>query len=196
MIGTALLGNAFTRTPFPGVAAFYRALRDGSGGAANPIFYLSSSPWSFHGMLAHFLAHRDVPTGPLLLRDWGLDQGGLSPSGHREHKLEGIREILDLYPTLGFVLIGDSGQEDPEVVRDAVRAHPGRVIAAYIRDVHPAPARRVAVQAIAEEVAAAGSALILCTDTMAAARDAVERGLMPSAALRSVAADGGERPAA
>src|SRR5207342_302238 len=43
-VRTVMLGNARTRLPFPGVAGFYQALRDGaSGDEKNPIFYVSSS---------------------------------------------------------------------------------------------------------------------------------------------------------
>ena len=53
-----LLENARTRLPFPGVAAFYRALRRGAaGGAGNPIFYVSSSPWNLYDV------DRRVPGG-------------------------------------------------------------------------------------------------------------------------------------
>ena len=42
-----LLENARTRLPFPGVAAFYRALVQGRTGTANnAVFYVSSSPWN------------------------------------------------------------------------------------------------------------------------------------------------------
>src|SRR4051812_13480201 len=53
---TVMLGNARTRPPFPGVAAFYRALEQGGDGARlNPIFYVSSSPWNIHDIIADFM---------------------------------------------------------------------------------------------------------------------------------------------
>src|SRR5262249_11974709 len=46
-VRTIMLGNARTRLPFAGVAAFYRALElGGDGQRCNPIFYVSSSPWN------------------------------------------------------------------------------------------------------------------------------------------------------
>jgi len=52
---TVLLGNARTRLPFPGVAAFYRALHGGASGAEqNPVFYVSSSPWNLYDLLVDF----------------------------------------------------------------------------------------------------------------------------------------------
>ena len=37
------------------------------------------------------------------------------------------------------MLIGDSGEKDPEVYADIVRAHPGRILAVYIREVRLDP---------------------------------------------------------
>ena len=128
-----LLENALTRLPFPGVAAFYRALERGATGAeANPIFYVSSSPWNLYDVIDGFLEAQRIPAGPLLLRDWDL--GRLSER-HARHKGVVIREIFDTYPELPFLLVGDSGQEDPEIYAELVRERPGRVKAVYIRNV-------------------------------------------------------------
>ena len=70
---TAILNNAQTRSPFPGVPAFYRALQAGPGGDGyNPVFYVSSSPWNFYDLLTEFMAIHAMPAGPLFLRDYGL----------------------------------------------------------------------------------------------------------------------------
>ncbi|HKW50053.1 MAG TPA: phosphatase domain-containing protein, partial [Gemmatimonadaceae bacterium] len=108
-----LLENARTRLPFPGVAAFYRALAQGASDAgANPIFYVSSSPWNLHDVITDFLDAQKIPIGPMLLRDWDMRPDMLRT---REYKLGQIREILSTYPRLPFILVGDSGQEDPEI---------------------------------------------------------------------------------
>src|SRR5690348_15605720 len=53
---TVMLGNARTRLPFPGVAAFYQALRKGLGGdEKNPTFYVSSSPWNIYDVITEFM---------------------------------------------------------------------------------------------------------------------------------------------
>jgi hypothetical protein len=46
-----------------------------------------------------------------------------------------IEEIMAIYRDLPFVLIGDSGQHDPVVYREAVERHGERILAVYIRDV-------------------------------------------------------------
>ncbi|HLM68056.1 MAG TPA: phosphatase domain-containing protein, partial [Longimicrobium sp.] len=101
MARTTFLSNARTRVPFPGVAAFYRALQKGAGESPfNPVFYVSSSPWNLHDILSEFLTIRQIPIGPLLLRDWGVSAQEAMPTGHAGHKLAAIRRILDLFPGL------------------------------------------------------------------------------------------------
>jgi phosphatidate phosphatase APP1 len=129
MLRQTLTGSALTRTPFPGAAELYRDLAAGR----NPVFYVSSSPWNLHSFLLAFLRHRDFPLGPLLLRDLLGSRTG------RDRKQERITEVLELHPELSFVLIGDSGEQDPQVYADVVRGHPGRVIAVYIREVRLDP---------------------------------------------------------
>jgi phosphatidate phosphatase APP1 len=179
-----LLENARTRLPFPGVAAFYRALRGGTRQhGRNPIFYVSSSPWNLYDVIADFLAAHEIPVGPLLLRDWDL---GFSLRRHHDHKGAHIREILATYPALPFILIGDSGQHDPEIYARVVRDHPGRILAVYIRNVTPEPARVASIRALAGEVRAAGSTLVLADDTLVAARHAAAHGWIAEDVLPAV----------
>ncbi|MCI0670598.1 MAG: DUF2183 domain-containing protein [Myxococcaceae bacterium] len=171
------LADARTRLPFEGVSAFYQSLHAGkSGGAGNPIFYVSSSPWNLYEHLDEFLRLNRIPAGPLLLRDWGLSRHGLAPGGGHGHKLEKIREVLTTLPELPFLLIGDSGQEDPELYTTMVREHPGRILAVYIRSVHTGPLRTHELHRLTEEVRDAGSQMHLVTDTVSAARHAAAQG--------------------
>ena len=183
---TVLLNNAMTRVPFHGVAAFYRALQaGGSGTDSNPLFYVSSSPWNLYDLVVTFLELQRVPAGPLFLRAWGLDADALPGGGHGGHKSEIILGLLATYPDLPFVLIGDSGQEDPEIYRDVVLGHPGRVLAVYIRDVTSVE-RDVEVHAVADQVRAVGVPFELVGDTAAAARHAAQHGLLTPSALEEV----------
>lgn len=129
MVRQTITGSALTRSPFPGAAELYRDL----SGGVNPVFYVSSSPWNLHAFLEAFLRHRDFPMGPLLLRDL------LGTAAGREQKTRRIGEILELHPDLPFVLIGDSGERDPEIYAETVRSHPGRILAVYIREVRLDP---------------------------------------------------------
>ena len=184
------LGNARTRLPFPGVAALYRSLVNGPGGSAgNPIFYVSSSPWNLYELLVEFFELQKIPLGPLMLRDWGLDPEQLLPTRHHDHKLAAIRRVMNAYPALPFVLIGDSGQADPEIYAAAVREYPGRIRAAYIRSIDRSDERISAIRTLATEVAKANSVLLLADDTIAIARDAAERGWITAESLVEIGAD-------
>ena len=186
-VRTMLLENARTRLPFPGIAAFYQALRSGAtGDRRNPIFYVSSSPWNLYDVISEFLEAQGIPIGPLLLRDVDLGLDALSSSRHHVHKREMVRSILTTYPGVPAILIGDSGQHDPEIYRDVVSEFPGRIHAVYIRNVTRHPERSAAIQALAEEVLAAGSSLVLADDTLAAARHAAEQGWIAREALAGI----------
>jgi len=196
---TIAFGNARTRLPFPGVAQFYRALRAGpSATARNPLFYVSSSPWNLYDVITQFLEHQGIPAGPVILRDLDIDIDVLSSRKHHAHKGRVIREILDAFPSHPVVLIGDSGQQDPEIYRDIVRDYKGRVRAVYIRNVTFDDDRARAIQTLADEVLAAGSTLLLADDTLAAAKHAAEHGLIAPDSLADIEvekqADEGTRP--
>ncbi len=182
MLRIVLLTNAHSRTPFEHVDSLYRALKAGPDGTArNPIFYVSSSPWNLYDLLEEFFRVHGIPEGPLFLRDWAMSPRQLLGMGHHEHKLERIRALFDLYAELPWVLIGDSGQEDPEIYREVVREYPGRVRAIYIRDV-TTPARDREVHAIADEVRAMGVEMLLVKEKNEAAAHAAEHGLIIRAA--------------
>jgi phosphatidate phosphatase APP1 len=185
-----LLENARTRLPFPGVAAFYRALanvRDSPNGAAvNPVFYVSSNAWNMYDVVSDFLDHQRIPRGPVLLRDWDLSRALLR---NTDHKTRHIHEILETYPALPFILVGDSGQEDPEIYSEVVRAYPGRILAIYIRDVSRHAERSRAIGDLARSVAESGSMLLLAEDTLAAAKHAAEQGWIDPATLGEISAD-------
>ncbi|HEX7151821.1 MAG TPA: phosphatase domain-containing protein [Thermoanaerobaculia bacterium] len=173
MARTVLLQNAASRVPFEGVSELYRALhRD-----ANPIFYVSSSPWNLHDLIADFMQLQGVPHGPLFLQDWGIDDVKLIYEPHTVHKAEEIRRILEFYPDLPFVLIGDSGQHDPEIYLDVIRSFPTRIRAAFIRDV-TTDIRDRAVAALIDEAKSAGVEMVYVATSAEAMTHARRMGLV------------------
>jgi phosphatidate phosphatase APP1 len=189
MARTVFLGNARTRLPFPGVAAFYRALQAGTAEIPyNPLFYVSSSPWNLYDLLLEFFILQDIPLAPLFLRDWGISRSELLPTGHKGHKLTIIQQLLDFYPSLPFILIGDSGQEDPEIYHHIIQQNPKRILATYIRNVLTDPERDASIAALAQEAADAGSALILDKDTHIMAQHAAANGWIAAEALPEIEA--------
>lgn len=177
-----------SRTAFPGVAAFYRALHRGrSGEEMNPILYVSRGPWAIYEVLDAFFNLHRIPVGPILfLREWGLTLQRPFPPPSRGHKLDLVRSMLSLYAGLSFILIGDSGQHDPEIYAQVVREHPGRILAVYIRNVSRNPDRIRAVEVLARQVAEDGGSLVLAADTVALASHAAGKGLIRPEDLQEV----------
>jgi len=175
MLVTVAFSNAYSRKPFEGVAAFYRALHAG----CNPFFYVSKSPWNLYVPLAEYLELQALPEGPLFLRNFGLRMP-------RDHKCVAISALLAAYPKLPFILIGDSGESDPEVYRDIVRRHPDRIRVIYIRSVNRRPERVAAIEKLIAEVAKTGCQLVLAPDSEHAAAHAAAEGLMDPSELKLV----------
>lgn len=186
MLLTVALLNEHTRMPFKGVAAFYEALCDGASGAENnPIFYVSSSPWNLYSPLAEFLSIHNIPRGTLFLKDFG-NHTIFSSGDHHHHKTNSIELILNTYPHLPFILIGDSGEQDPEIYGEIVRKYPQRIRAVYIRSIDTKNERVAAIDKLIGEIAVTGCQLVLAPDTVFAAAHAAGEKLIAAAALSSI----------
>ncbi|MDH3299976.1 MAG: DUF2183 domain-containing protein [Acidimicrobiia bacterium] len=133
---TTISGSELTREAVPGAADLYQHLcHPAETGVDRPIFYVSSSPWNLHDFLVAFLEINEFPPGPLLLRDLGLNRHTFSNSAHRDHKIDSINDILERLPEPRVVLIGDSSLQDAHAFAEIIDTHPGRVEAAFLRDV-------------------------------------------------------------
>ncbi|MGB3548333.1 MAG: phosphatase domain-containing protein [Saprospiraceae bacterium] len=139
-----ILKNAARRGAFDGVTDFYQALRLGPDGEGfNPFFYVSNSPWNLYDLLLDFLHLNHLPRGPVLLRDFGLPSEDIA-ANYRTHKADMVKRILDTYPDLPFILVGDSGEHDTDIYLEAARNNPERILNIYIRDVqHERRAQRI-----------------------------------------------------
>jgi phosphatidate phosphatase APP1 len=179
LVYLTLLGNPFTRLPFEGTTELYRGLRQCGNGA--PFFYVSKSMWNLFPLLERFIAHQRLPRGPLLLRRVGL----FTPRPNVPHKAQAIAELLDAYPTLSFLLIGDSGEHDLTLYLEAARAHPGRIPAILIRNVSRAQAQ-AALEAMAEQDVPPGCQVLVFDDTRRAIELCTELGYWQLAPLQSV----------
>lgn len=191
---TTLVGDANRRDAIPGMASLYRGINRGPGAtkaggevAALPsFFYVSTGSWAMYPLLTKFLQGRGFPRGPLFLTDWGPTDRYIVRSG-REHKRNAIGRLLSGYPETRFVLIGDSGQADPEVYLEFAGSHPQQVGAILIIDVGPHLADRAdELVALAVEAQANGVQFHFVRDALHAAQVAHELGLCDAATLDEV----------
>jgi phosphatidate phosphatase APP1 len=180
--------GAHDRVPFPGIAALYRGLHAGpKGDEQNPMIYVSRSPWSIYPMLEEFFQLHHIPIGPVLqLRDWGVSLRHPFPRPARGHKRELVERILAVYPTLPLVLIGDSGQRDPELYVSTARRHPGRVAAIYVRDLQLAHRRSAVLGAMQAEMEGFGVPMVVAASTEEMAVNAARRGWISGSDLEEV----------
>jgi phosphatidate phosphatase APP1 len=186
MLLATVLENAHTRLPFEGVAALYAALERGAGGdEGNPIFYVSSSPWNLYDPLVEFMDIHGLPKGPILLRDYGVRMLK-TLRDHHAHKLGKIRPLLKLYPDLKFILVGDSGEQDPEIYLRIAKEFPGRIQAVYIRTVDASTVRQNQMAAIAREMAELGCVFVPVADSAAAAAHASANGWIAPPSVEQV----------
>ena len=168
-----LLKNSTERSPFPGIAAFLRALRKGYDGKGhNQVFFVSGSEWNLFDLLINFFQYHDIPEGPLFLKDKGTRSGeGDLKTIEKEYKREKIRHILETFPDMKFICIGDSGQEDPEIYQKVQEEFPDHIIGIYIRDVTK-DKRDKEVHRIKGAVEEAGAEMLLVEETYSAAEHA------------------------
>lgn len=98
--------------------------------------YLSSSPLQLLPLLTQFLSDAHFPPGTLMLRESTSWRSLLPGEGDSEaHKHAQLRRLLTTFPKRQFVLIGDSGEADPEIYAEVARQYPRQVRAIFIRDV-------------------------------------------------------------
>jgi phosphatidate phosphatase APP1 len=108
--------------------------------------YVSSSPWQLSDCLCRFLGAVGLPAGSMHLKLFRLKDStplGRLPSRKRG-KRRTIERIMDDFPARRFVLVGDSGERDPEVYASVARRRPEQVAGIIIREV-PAKASRAKV---------------------------------------------------
>ncbi|MFZ5445418.1 MAG: phosphatidate phosphatase App1 family protein [Myxococcota bacterium] len=125
LVKAALLQDEKDQPVVEGMAAFYGCLE--ADKVARPAFALvSGSPVQYVHRVRDFLtAHRFPPFG-IYLRDLG-------PGTLSDYKQPVIRALLDGVPN-AVVLVGDSGEHDPEVYAQLRAEYPTRVKAIYIRN--------------------------------------------------------------
>ncbi len=98
--------------------------------------YVSSSPWQIFPSLSPMLK-KFYPYGSVSLRHFYIaDRSFIDFFRHsKRYKLATISALLDRYPQREFILIGDSGEKDPEIYCEIAGKYKDRIKAILIRQV-------------------------------------------------------------
>jgi hypothetical protein len=132
----ATMRNTFLREfqPVPGMAEFYQTLARSNHAAFH---YVSASPWQLYEPLAEFVHTNGFPAGTFALKQFRWQDKNffslfLSPEKYKPRVIE---PWLQQFPARRFILIGDSGERDPEIYAALARKYPRQIARIYIRDV-------------------------------------------------------------
>lgn len=103
--------------------------------------YVSSSPWQLYVPLAELCLVSDFPDGSMHLKYFRLREEMFKRFRplRRNNKVAIIAGILKCLPTRKFILIGDSGEKDPEIYRFLARRFPDQIRAIAIRNLAARP---------------------------------------------------------
>jgi hypothetical protein len=104
--------------------------------------YVSSSPWQLYLPLEEFRRAANVPVGTFHLKAVRFRDPTILRLfiARRLGKFRTMKSILKTFPRRRFVLVGDSGEKDPEIYAALARKYPAQVARIFIRDL---PERRL-----------------------------------------------------
>ena len=130
-----LLQNTFLREfqPVEGMPALYANMAE----LDVAFHYVSGSPWQLYQPLDEFLAKVGYPKGTYHLKNFRLKDSSVQNlfSSQEETKLAAIDPLLSTFPDRKFILIGDSGEHDPEIYGQIAREHRDQIAGIFIRNV-------------------------------------------------------------
>lgn len=126
LVGAVLLKNSRQLETVVGAAAAYRRAKEQG---ARAFFYLSGSPQNLYPRIRDYLTTQGFPLGPVLLKNLGEDK----LFKQEGYKLARLEALLDSLPTMRVILVGDSGEHDPEIYRELKKRRADRVLGIVIR---------------------------------------------------------------
>jgi phosphatidate phosphatase APP1 len=133
-----LFKNVNDRKVFTDVVPHYQALSSAGRNnkeEENAFFYVSSSEWNLYRFIVKFTKIHKLPRAVILLKDIrrGITDFFMSGRGNHDHKFDKIKHVLEFYPNLKYVLLGDDSQHDPVLYERICKIFPVTVKAVYIR---------------------------------------------------------------
>ncbi len=141
---SVVIRNTFFRefVAVPGMATRFSEQKDAA------FHYVSGGPWQLYEPLSEFLCspevgfpegswHMKTVTKNLTSGDTWKNLGELTTNENvtYDQKIRQISELMTHFPARKFILVGDSGERDPDVYREIKSQFPEQVQEIWIRDV-------------------------------------------------------------
>jgi phosphatidate phosphatase APP1 len=131
----AMLRNTFIQ-PFKAVDGMPELYRGWAATNRAEFFYVSASPWQLYAPLAEFIRDAGFPAGAFFLKTVDLKDKTFfalfqTPD---QYKPGVIEPLMKRFPHRKFVLVGDSGEQDPEIYAALARKFPEQINRIFIRD--------------------------------------------------------------
>ncbi|MBF0410292.1 MAG: DUF2183 domain-containing protein [Candidatus Riflebacteria bacterium] len=145
MIRNTFFTHLTERKEVKGTPQIYQRLINSSVNGSSLLLFLSGSPTYFGERLSNFFKLKGFPENSLILRHFGPKEqlvdrflrsdSWKDQSDIKEYKITKINQILQWYKNTKIILIGDSGELDPEVYQKICELFPGQQQAVIIHDV-------------------------------------------------------------
>jgi phosphatidate phosphatase APP1 len=128
--------------PVAGMPELYRAWKE-AGGPGLHFHVVSAGPWQMHEPLRRFTEEAGFPRFTWDMRPVDTtdpetlikETVKADPNRLIEFKLQAIRALMTRFPKRHVVLVGDSGEKDPETYATILSEFPDRVDVVYIHNV-------------------------------------------------------------
>ena len=131
-----LIKNTFAKKfePVNGMARLYKIFEE----KGCVFHYVSGSPWQLYPSINDFIVNEQFPVGTVNLKYFRIKDRNLIAfisADQLAYKMGVIKTIMDRFPKRQFILIGDSGEKDPEIYSELAGQYKDRIKYIFIRDV-------------------------------------------------------------
>lgn len=133
-IKTLIKYGALQRQQVEAMNEFFQQMNANHG-----VIYLSNSEMNLYPLIKNFLNKHKYPLGPLFLREHMKISQVIRRKYRyfqsKEHKKYTLQLLMESFPNKKFILVGDSGQKDPEIYLSISKQFSHQVERVYIREI-------------------------------------------------------------
>lgn len=148
-----LLRNTFTR-PYASVLELLPQFQDWQRQGAS-FHYVTATPWQLYPALHELLRASGFPEGSFHMKEFRWKDSRFFDlfQAPENYKLPLIDALLRRLPTQKIILVGDSGEKDPEIYGELTRRFSDKQINIVIRELRDAPMSDARIKAAFQSLA-------------------------------------------